>query len=104
MGPRVLSWTHTYLTVKPVLSAILQDGGSPALVAAWDGHLEALRLLFAAGANPAAVDRVRRGWRLSRSSFECLSSVAGLRQPCTVQVFTSWRQAGSVLTYHTAPP
>lgn len=36
-----------------------QDGRSPALVAAWDGHLEALRLLLMAGANPAAADRVR---------------------------------------------
>ena len=40
-------------------SSLLQDGWTASIRAAYGGHLDALRTLLAAGANPAATSRVR---------------------------------------------
>ena len=53
-----------------VTSSLLQDGWTALYWAAGIGHLEALRTLLAAGANPAAADKVRRG------EEECCGGVA----------------------------
>ena len=45
----------------PSPPSTLQDGWTGTLWAAYYGHLEALRTLLAAGANPAAQNRVRGG-------------------------------------------
>ena len=45
----------------PLRFFAVQDGDTASLCAAYHGNLEALRTLLAAGANPATLDRVRKG-------------------------------------------
>ena len=41
-------------------TSLLQDGCTASHLAARNGHLETLRILLAAGADPAAANKVRR--------------------------------------------
>ena len=61
MQPRFpLSFLPLSLPLPPSSSSLLQNGRTASWWAATNGHLEALRTLLAAGANPAAADKVRR--------------------------------------------
>ena len=55
-----LSFLPLSLPLPPSSSSLLQNGRTASWWAATYGHLEALRTLLAAGANPAAADKVRR--------------------------------------------
>ena len=75
----------------PCAPSLLQDGWTASYCAAFNGHLEALRTLLAAGANPAAASSVRGGTGNPPSTHQGERKVgSSSRQPSGVV----WRGTG----------